>query len=236
MNTTLLIGLWRQRLASPIRAVILALMLLLPPAGIALIRGLGLSTLGDGFPLTLVFAVGMIGQDVSSGVLQLILARPVRRSDYVLTRWLAVGLGASAASVAQTLLAWAAMATHDLAPTLGVIAQFTLGRELEIFGLAATMALLSCLIGGVGDLALFALVSVLGGLLGLIGQFRHSDLLIALSHELGALTSPRIEMAQLASGHPSWFAIATYASNLTLCLLVAIVVMNRKELSYASGG
>ena len=35
-------------------------------------------------------AAGTIGQDVSSGVLQLLFARPVRRSEYVLSRWIGI--------------------------------------------------------------------------------------------------------------------------------------------------
>jgi ABC-type transport system involved in multi-copper enzyme maturation permease subunit len=235
MNVTLLLGLWRQRLASPIRVVILALMVLLPPSLVAVVRGLGLSALGDGFPIALLFAVGMIGQDVSSGVLQLILARPVRRADYVMSRWIAVSLGASAASVVQIGLAWAFMAARASAPPVSVIASFAAGREIEIFGVAATMALLSTLIGGVGDLAVYVLLNVLGGVVGMIGQFRQSSALMWVGHEIGSLVRPEVEVAQIVAGATSWFAIATYASNLTLCLLVAMLVMNRKELSYASG-
>jgi ABC-type transport system involved in multi-copper enzyme maturation permease subunit len=43
-----------------------------------------------------VFAAGSIGQDVSSGTLQLLLARPVTRPQYVVNRWLGAGLLATA--------------------------------------------------------------------------------------------------------------------------------------------
>jgi len=39
----------------------------------------------------------------------------------------------------------------------------------------------------------------------------------------------------LNGGDVPWFAIVSYLSTVTLCLAVAVVVMNRKELSYASG-
>ena len=235
MNATLLFAFWRQRLASPIRVVILALMVLVPPALISAIRGLGLAQLGDAIPLAMVLAVGMIGQDVSSGVLQLIFARPVRRSEYVLSRWLAVSLGASLASLLQIGLYMALAAGRGAAPSADVVLQFALGRELQIFGVAATMALLSSLIGGVGDLAIYALLTISGGVVSMIGQLRQSSVITWIGHEIGTLVSPRLEIAQLVAGSPSWFAIATYASNLTLCLLLAILILNRKELSYASG-
>jgi len=235
MNSTLLVGLWRQRLASPIRVVILALMVLLPPLLGSVVRGIGLQALGDAIPLALVLAAGMIGQDVSSGVLQLILARPVRRSEYVLSRWLSVGFGASIANVLQIALFWGLTAARGWAPSAETIASFAAGRELQIFGVAATMALLSSLIGGLGDLALYAMIFVFGGIVTMIGQTRQSAVLHGIGEEIGALLSPKIDVAQILAGAPSWFAIATYASNITLCLLLAILIVNRKELSYASG-
>jgi hypothetical protein len=211
----LLIGLWRQRLASPIRVVILSLMVLLPPVLGSLIQGLGLSALGDAIPLAMVLAAGMIGQDVSSGVLQLIFARPVRRSEYVLSRWLSVAIGASVVSVLQIGLFWVLSTAHGSAPAVDQIAQFAAGRELQIFGVAATMALLCSLIGGLGDLAIYALFSILGGI-GHGGRVRHSTVLTWIGQEIGSLLT-HIEVAQIVAGSPSWFALATYASNLTLC-------------------
>lgn len=235
MNLTLVIGLLRQRLASPLRAVILALMVVLPPALISVIQGVGLSALGDGLPLAVLFAAGMIGQDVSSGVLQLVLARPVRRWEYVVSRWLAAAFGASLASLAQIGLAWIFMASRGHAPEPAAVALFAAGRELEIFGVAAVMALLSSLAGGLGDIALYVLLNIAGGICVMVGQFSRSSAVLWTGQELGALLTPRIELAQIAGGVVPWLEIATYASNLSLCLLVAVVLVNRKELSYASG-
>jgi ABC-type transport system involved in multi-copper enzyme maturation permease subunit len=234
VNPTLLVGLWRQRLASPIRLFILGLMIVLPPTFVGLLRGVDLSTLGDVAPLAMVFAVGMIGQDVSSGVLQLLLARPVRRWEYVVNRWLGVAIAASAASLLQIALGWAVIAMRGDAPAWAAVVQLAAAREFQIVGVAATMALLSSLVGGMGDLALYAVLTILGGVTGMIGQFRHSSLLVAIGQEVGALVSPRIELQAILAGSVSWFAIATWASNVTLCLLLAVLVMNRKELSYAS--
>jgi ABC-type transport system involved in multi-copper enzyme maturation permease subunit len=233
VNRALVIGLWRQRFASPVRLVILGLVTLMPPFFLLMARGLDLTVLGDAVPITLVLAVGMIGQDVSSGVLQLLLARPVRRWEYVTSRWLSVAIGASAASLLQVGLGCGAMAVRGALPDLGTIAQLVAGREIQIVGLAGTMALFSSLIGGIGDLAIYAILMILGGVLGTIGQFRQSALLIGAGREIGAFVSPHVDLAQIAAGSLSWFTIATWASNLTLCLLLAIVVVNRKELSYA---
>jgi ABC-type transport system involved in multi-copper enzyme maturation permease subunit len=235
VNRTLLLGFWRQRLASPIRVVILSLIVLTPPALGFVIKGLPISSLGDVIPLVMVLAVGMIGQDISSGVLQLILARPVRRSEYVLSRWVSVAIGASVLSLLQIGLFWALTLARGSGPSLDALATLAVDRELQIFGVAATMALLSSLIGGVGDLAVYALLTIFGGIVGMIGQMRQSEVVVWVGHEIGSLVSAKIEVAQIVAGSPSWFALATYASNLTLCLLLAILILNKKELSYASG-
>jgi hypothetical protein len=235
VNRTLVLGLIRQRLASPLRATIIGLVVVVPATIISALPGAGLAVLGDAIPIAMVFAVGMIGQDVSSGVLQLVLARPLKRWEYVISRWLGVAFGASAASLAQIGLAWAVMALRGFAPEPTAVALFAAGREIEIFGLAAAMALLSSLVGGFGDLALYVMLNIAGGALSLAGQIWRSAALQWVGEQLGAWITPRIDLVQIVSGTPSWFTIATYASNVSLSLLVAVLIMNRKELSYASG-
>jgi len=235
VNQALLVAFWRQRLASPVRVTILALAVLGPALLAGNVRGIGLAPLGDAYPLALLFAVGMIGQDVSSGVLQLVLARPVTRAEYVIHRWLGAAIAASAASLVQIGLTWAMMAAHGDSPGAATIGGFAAMRELQIFGVTATMALFSSLMNGVADLALYAMVFLSGGVLGTIGQLRHSQVLIRAGEEIVALVSPKVDVAAFASAAPPWQALAMWGSNLTLCLVLAIVVMNRKELSYAAG-
>ena len=91
MNATLLLSFWRQRFTSPIRLVLLAVAFGVPLLILVFMPSAGFTPLGDTTGLALIFAVGMIGQDLSSGVLQLLFARPVRRAEYVVSRWLGVG-------------------------------------------------------------------------------------------------------------------------------------------------
>jgi len=235
VNPALLVGLWRQRLASPLRAAMLALAVIVPALLAGNVRGMGFAPLGDAYPLALLFAVGMIGQDVSSGVLQLVLARPVTRAEYVINRWLGAALGASVASLLQIALAWGMMAAHGMSPPAATIGFFAATRELQIFGVAATMALCSTLLNGVADLSLYVMLFLSGGILTTIGQLRHARYLIVAGEEIGALVAPKVDLAGFASGALPWHALATWGSNITLCLVLAIVVMNRKELSYAAG-
>jgi ABC-type transport system involved in multi-copper enzyme maturation permease subunit len=224
----------RQRLTSPIRLAILALMTLLPPMMVAAFPTMGMAPLGDGYAIALLFAAGMIGQDVSSGVLQLVLARPVRRWEYVLSRWLAAASGATVVALGQVLLTWGILIARGSPPGSQDVALLAAGRVLEIFGATAVIAFFSTLIGGIGDLALYVLLNILGGMLTLVGQLPRWSLAQWLGREISVLISPRIELAQWVAGSPSWLPVLTYLSNLTLCLVLAIVVLNKKELSYAS--
>ncbi|HEY3214975.1 MAG TPA: hypothetical protein VGK93_00640 [Candidatus Eisenbacteria bacterium] len=236
MNRTLLVALWRQRLTSPLRVVILGFMLLVPLLGTAASRGAGLSLLGDAVGLVLVLGVGAIGQDVSSGVLQLLFARPVRRSEYVVSRWLAIGIGASALTLVQVAMAWGILAGRGAPQTPPEVALFAAGRILETFGVAAVIVLLSSLIAGYGDLAIYVLATLAAGMIGMVGQFQSAPQLVRAGEELHGFLVPRIDLARVLSmTSPPWFEITSWLSTVTLCLALAIVVTNRKEFSYASG-
>jgi hypothetical protein len=235
MNPTLLLAFWRQRLTSPVRMVVLSAMIFLPLLFIAVMPGMGFAALGESQPLILLFAVGMIGQDVSTGVLQLLFARPVRRWEYVLNRWLGVALAASAVCCLQALLAWGLMSLRGNAPGLDVLLLFAAGRTLDAFGLAAIVTLLSSLIGGYGDLALYVLAMICATIVGLVAQAQGWHVVQVAAQVLSDSLTPRLEMAQFKAGAPSWYAIASYGSSVTLALWLAVVSVNRKELSYASG-
>lgn len=237
MNLTLMLSFWRQRLMSPIRMVLLGGMLVVPLLGVTFIHGAGLSILGDSMGLVLVFAVGMIGQDVSSGVLQLLFARPMRRPEYVWSRWFATSLAAAGVGVVQVALAVAILSAHGAAPPAQDAALFAAQRVLECFGLAAVFALLSSLVGGVGDLGLFFLGSFGGGIIEMGGGALQQPVMARAGRELAGFMFPKLDLTQVVSTSPlPLFPIASYLSTVAICLALAMVVVNRKELSYASGG
>ena len=234
MNPTLMFAFWRQRLASPVRVVILAALVFVPLLLVVFVRGIGFRALGDAFALAMVFAVGMIGHDVSTGVLQLLFARPVRRWEYVTSRWLAVAAGAGAVSLSQVLLAWMLMSLRGADPGLEAVADFAVGRLFEVFGVAAVMTLLSSLVGGYGDLALYAMLSIGSGIAIMVGQATGSDVTLWIAGQVSAFLTPRVEPAHLAGAAFSGHAVVSYLSTVSICLLLAVASVNRKELSYAS--
>ncbi|MBI1798033.1 MAG: ABC transporter permease subunit [Candidatus Eisenbacteria bacterium] len=235
MNPTLIAAFWMQRLTSPIRVVLLGLAFGIPLLAIGAMNA-GLTALGDSAGLTMIFAVGMIGQDLSSGVLQLLFARPVRRAEYVFSRWIAVGAAAGAVGLVQTAIAGALMAAHGSAPPATEFALFAVQRVLECFGVAAVFTLLSTLIAGVGDLAFYFVGSITSAVGGLVAQSQHWTIVVRAADELDKFLSPKLPLAQMINASPFQFTpLVSYLSTVSLCLVLAIVVMNRKELSYASG-
>jgi hypothetical protein len=236
VNLTLMATLWRQRLTSPFRMVLLAMLTGMPLLGVAFMPGAGLALLGGGQGLVLTLAAGMIGQDVSSGVLQLLCARPVRRSEYVVSRWLGAGVAASAISLLQLAIACGLMAVRGASATPQDIVLFGAGRVVESFGIAAVMALFSSLIGGFGDLGIYLMVNLSAVVIQTMGQFKRWPWVERMGAEIMGTLTPTIDLLRVIEASPMpWYPILAYASTVVLCLALAIVVVNRKELSYAAG-
>jgi len=226
----------RQRLTSPMRLVLAA-----SAFGIGVftvlftgsLEALGKSELGL---FGLVFAAGLIGQEVSSGVLTLVFARPIRRAEYVLGRWLGACALGSAFVLLEVLAATGAALLRHGHPSPLSIAIKLLEGVLAVSGSSAVLLMFSSLVGGLGDLGLMLLTSVLGSALsGVAGRFQLGWLARA-SEEIQRFISASIDLAPMvAQGAPPWFAIASYVSTLAICLVVAIWAVNRKQLSYAAG-
>jgi ABC-type transport system involved in multi-copper enzyme maturation permease subunit len=219
-----------------VRLAIVAMLTGVPLLAVAFMPGAGLGVLGNAQGLVLTLGAGMIGQDVSSGVLQLLCARPVGRPDYVLSRWSAVGLAGVAISLVQLGLAVAVLGARGHAPSTQEIALFGAQRSFECLGLAAVLALLSSLIGGLGDLALYLIAGMASGVLTMVAQWRHWTWLDRIASQAMESLTPTIDLHRLLLATPMpWFPIVSYASTVALCLALAIVAVNRKELSYAAG-
>jgi len=248
MNSTLVTSFLRQRLTSPIRVGLLLIAIVFPLGFCILSKQLD-PLKGIAGPIALVFAAGAIGQDVSSGTLQLLLVRPVSRPSYLVSRWLASVIGAMAITVPVMALGALGLAIRGvhLAP-LELVAML-LESATSAAAQAAVMVMLSTLVNGLGDVGiLFAGVIVLQ-MLGAVAVFAHWSWLARASEELQGVLSPKLSWEWLAhlsvpildrGGErihtgPSWYAMASWASTLTLALAAGIARLNRRELSYGAG-
>ena len=55
------------------------------------------------------------------------------------------------------------------------------------------------------------------------------------SAELLRFLNPQVQLGPMTMGSGvSWFEVVSYLSTVTLCLAVAVLVINRREISYAT--
>jgi len=237
VNPTLLVTFWRQRLTSGFRIALLGMLTLVPLGGIAIQPALGLAGFKDPFGLILVIAGGAIGQDSSAGVLQLLFARPLRRSEYVLSRWIGIAALVSVIVVVQIAIGVGALAARGATPDSKEALMMIADNIAFAVGLSAVIVMFSTFIGGIADLGLLLLSYLITNLISVVGSAAKVSALTRAADELKTFLSPRLDLSGwvLDHGPVSWLAIVSYFSSITLCLLIAIMVMNRKELSYASG-
>lgn len=235
MNATLVSALLHQRLASPMRVFVL-FALFVPGLVISVFTDTFSAVAGGGYWFALVFAAGAIGQDVSSGVLHLTFARPVTRTAYVTSRWFAAAAGGFAVALVRLALASALLAMRGSAPEpLALCAAVFEDALLASVG-AAVMVCFSAFLNGLGDVAMFVFFSLglrmAGGLCDMRGWSAAARAMVELEHTL----QPALALAFI-SGHgpPAWTGIVTALSTVALALALAIMAVNRRELSYAAG-
>lgn len=234
MNPTLIGALLRQRLASRFRMLLLFMVTGMPLVTLFFTGRGGLVQLGNCYGAVLVLAAGMVGQDLSSGTLQLLLARPVTRTEYVLSRWGAAAGGTILVVLLQLGLALLIMASHGSTPPVRDTLVFLGDNVAMAIGLAAVIALFSTLMPGLGDLGLLAIGFFTSLMLQGIGTMKQWPAALRASAEIQQFLSPELNVAGLGLAPFPWLSVVAYLSTVTLCLALAIVVLNRKELSYAS--
>ena len=170
-------------------------------------------------------------------MLQLLFARPLRRSEYVLSRWIGIAALVSVIIVIQIAIGVAALAARGATPDSKEALMMIADNIAFAVGLSAVIVMFSTFIGGIADLGLLLLSYLITNLISVVGSAAKVSALTRAADELKTFLAPRLDLSGwvLDHGPVSWLAIVSYFSSITLCLLIAIMVMNRKELSYASG-
>lgn len=236
MNPTLFLSFLRQRSTSPGRLVLLLIIFAFPLAMLAGTRGgVGFQPLGTANMFAFVLGAGMIGGDVSSGVFQLLFARPVTRFQYLISRWLAVGLGAAALNAAQVLLAAMILSSNQALEGWPAVARFIGEQSIEAFAVAAVIACFSSVLPGIGDVVAIFAVSLVLTMTRTAATFARWDLVSHGIEEIEHTLSPDVSFPQMfAGGHVAWDPIVTVATTIALGLALAAIALNRREISYAS--
>jgi ABC-type transport system involved in multi-copper enzyme maturation permease subunit len=214
----------------------LMLLICVSTLGAAAITGTLSPLAGIATPLALILAAGAIGQDVSSGTLQLLLVRPVSRPSVLVHRWLACVFAVMGITVVLLVLGTVALLLRGTHPDALDLIRMLLESACSAAGSAAVMVMLSTLVGGLGDVGLFAAAMLVTQVLVGLGTLEHWEWLLRACTELQGVLSPQLSWQwMLHQTPPSWFAITSWASTVTLALALGIARLNRRELSYAAG-
>jgi ABC-type transport system involved in multi-copper enzyme maturation permease subunit len=236
VNITLIRAFWLERFTSPVR-----LLLVFMTLGLSLLitffhTPVELPTWEWTMYFTLILGAGIIGRDLSTGVLQLILARPVRRVEYVFSRWAALGT----AALGLTLIGWIIALPFSVSGgnlTIPKVLVLLTEHLLTAYGLAAVITAFSALVAGFGDLALWLAGLMISFSIGAFGTFAKQSWARRLAGELIETLIPHFSIDRLsADGSFHYTPIIAWFSTVFLSLLLATVAMNRKELSYATAG
>jgi hypothetical protein len=235
MNRTLIATVFHQRARSLPRMALMFSFFSLPLLVLLFARGAGLAPLRAGSAFAIFLGAGLIGQDVSSGTLQLLFARPVTRAEYVVSRWLGAVLAATCLTLAQLVIGVGFLALHGDVPGIKELALFAGSQVLAIAGTTSVLVLFSTMLPGVGDFLAIIVATMTGQGLQLAAALFKAPWLARAGVELGRFVSPALELGTVFGGGPvSWFEVVSYFSTVTLCVGLAIVILNRRELSYAT--
>jgi hypothetical protein len=227
----------RQKLGSAGTLIALGLMAVI--AALPLNAGQafsGLDTLA-----MLVLAAGCVSRDASSGALQMILSRPIRRIDYLAGRYVGVlvcfllFLG-SCVVLAVALGRIVARLSPGPVPAMRPVAEFAAvcaAAFLQGALLAAIVLFFSTFLRGLGDVLAVAVFAICFGSLRTLGQALRLPAVTRAGELAGANLSPSVPWelvlhGQRVFGEPT----GRYILALLLYGTLAAVIFSRREFSY----
>ena len=228
----------RQRFSSAgVVVALAALVLFTAPqlAGSGGRSGLETATL----PL-LILAAGCVSRDAASGALQMILCRPLSRTDYLLGRYLGILAGFAVFLVAACGLAL--LFSRGLLPAIGrppvpiAFQDLAMQALAALLGASASAALIlffSTFLPGYGDVLAFILLAPLTALPEVAGQVLHAPWLQEAGPMLRRNLLPSLDWSAVLRGHDVFGeTTGRWALALVAALAAALVVFSRREFAY----
>lgn len=219
----------RQKFESPLVAAtlaVLALLVAVPP------------TLSPGparLVALLLIASGSVSRDASSGALQMILARPITRTEYLGGKLL--GAMAAYAVFLAAATAFALVLSFKLGGTAALLSpalpRALLGALLDALQIAVLLLLLSTFLPSYGDalgyLFLWVAFSAAAGFGSALG--REGLAKAARRIQENVLPDVRWDALLAGRGVPTE-ALGRWVLAVTACFVLAAVILSRRELSY----
>lgn len=236
MIRTIVLATIRQQLSQPIRLGGLIGALLMPLITTAVDPDPQLSQAYWATIFVAIVGTGVIGLEISGGTLGLVFTRPITRASYVLGRWSGISAVAVLMSTAQLAIQAAEISAAGSAIPWRILFFGLLDRACLAVGVAAVFVMLSCLGSGITDLVCWAAVNVAADVLELCGRQINVAALTTSGKSLQFLANPRLDVYRFLFSVPlAWSDLFAYLSLVVLYLLAAVVLLNRRELSYATG-
>lgn len=227
----------RQKFDNPIVAVALAVMALLIafPAAFS-----GQPSPSSGFLALLLLGAGSVSRDVASGALQMILARPISRTDYLWGRF--VGILSAYALFLAAVAALTVLFSAALFPVLHVphaplqwqgLARGLAAAFLDGVLVASVLLFFSTFLPGWGDVLGYFLLTLLLSAVPSIGAGIGKEWLARLGLTLKQNILPEPNFGAIFSGERRFSeAVGQWALAITVFLLAAVLVFRRREFAY----
>jgi len=225
----------RQKLGSPVILIVMVAFALL--SMIPLVASGGRAESGASIVVLFVLAAGSISRDASSGALQMILARPIRRSEYLFGRYLGI-----AAAFAIFLFATFGLAllTPKIFPFLastdvnaGATARALAGSFLQGLLVAATLVFFSTFLPGYADVLAFFLLGLFLGVPPTLAQWLRAPWIARLGTTLHENITPTVPWDEVLRGeNPLRAVTGRFVLALAVFLAGALVVFSRREFAY----
>jgi ABC-type transport system involved in multi-copper enzyme maturation permease subunit len=226
----------RQKFGSAglvVALIVLGLVQLLPLAAQGTAAGFSMASWG-----IFVLAAGSVSRDISSGALQMILSRPIRRTQYLFGRYFGILLSYALFLVATSLLAFLLFHLVVLRTArAGGAADFSTAGlavaagEAFLTGAfqAAILLLFSTFLPGIADLlGLLLLYLVLN-----LPQFSQSAFIRNAGERARENMLPSVEWERVfRGGDVPAAATGRWLFALTVYLVLAAIVFSRRELPY----
>jgi ABC-type transport system involved in multi-copper enzyme maturation permease subunit len=222
----------RQKFGSPGLVVALAVLALVQTFGLA--HGAGPSGFTVANWAIFVLAAGSVSRDVASGALQMILSRPIRRTQYLFGRYVGILVAFALFLVFTSLLAF--VVVHLAAP--GAAAELSPARLAVLAGEtflsgafpAAILLFFSTFLPGIADLLGLLILYMVVHLPGSAGS-----VLSRVTEAARENMVPDVSWNEALRGQGMALAAAgRWVFALTVYLALASVVFSRRELPYGN--
>jgi ABC-type transport system involved in multi-copper enzyme maturation permease subunit len=219
---------------------VIALVAMAVLAGSQLAASGGQAGLEVGSLAVIVLAAACVSKDASGGALQMILCRPIRRSDYLLGRF--CGILAAYGLFLLGAVGLALLFSRGIGPmlgaaapplALGVLARQLTGSLLGAIGMAAPILLLSTFLPGYGDVLGYILLTPLLAVPSFLAQILKAPDLEKIGDALRKNLLPSVEWSSvLSGGNPLGEATGRWVLAVVVYLVLALWSFSRREFAY----